>query len=317
MKETTNNVFVVGTLVKKDFEVKEIDIKENGNVVGKDYAISGSLILRTNEGSEHEINYFSRQHKKDGGENNIFKALQTVSEEYKSLEHHPEDADVVRIGAGQFRINDYKGQDGEVKSYVQINANFANRLSAEEVEQTPQESKFEVEGVVETIKPEVIKDNETGNLIVVVNVIGYESTITPVKLTVMKDMAEAFTGAGFFESGYAKFWGKSVNTKETETVVEKAGFGQDNVRVVTKTISRLEVTGGSPLGMPSDNEIKDDEYEQAKSKRKLKLEEIKKKERNGGGSASSTNPFNTDGTSGANAGKTNANPFENPFAPKK
>src|SRR5690554_2597650 len=100
MKETVNVVDVTGVLVKKSFEIKEVNNKDaQGNVIGVDNAISGSLLLRTADGSEHEVNYFSKQHKKDGGENSIFKALTTVDTEYKSLEHHPEGADTVKIGA--------------------------------------------------------------------------------------------------------------------------------------------------------------------------------------------------------------------------
>jgi hypothetical protein len=309
MEEMMNLVDLTGVLVKKVFEQREVNNKDaQGNIIGTDMAISGSLLLRTSDKSEHEVNYFSKQHKKDGGENSIFKALCTVSNEYKSLEHHPNDADIVKIGAGNFRVNDYKAQDGEVKSYVQISANFANRLSVEEIEKTPQESKFELEGIIESIEPEAFKDVQTGNLRVILNVIGYDDTITPVKLTVMQDMAENFTSVGFFAGGVAKFVGRMINTREVETVVEKMAFGGDNVKEVTKTVSRLEVTGGTPKGSPIECDIKDDEYAQAKSKRKLKLQEIKNKVKDNAQSSGNKSPV------GASSGASSGNPFGgNPF----
>lgn len=309
MEQTTNNVFIAGTLVDKNFDVKMVDVKdEKGNVIGKDEAISGSLVLRTADGSEHEVNYYSRKTKKDGALNNNFKSLTTVDNEYKSLKQFPEEPDTIKVGFGEFSINDYKGKDGEVKSYNQFRATFANRLELREIETTPLESTFEIEGVIDSIKEEMYRNEPTGNYKVVVNVIGYNDTLIPVTLTVMKEMAEAFVSAGFFEGGYAKFTGKLINTKETQEIVEKMAFGQDNVKIVERTVSRFEVVGGNPLGDPSQHKIDYSEYEQAKSKRKLKLTEIKNKE-DKPKQQTSGNPFG-----GGTTPPVNNNPFANPFA---
>jgi hypothetical protein len=313
LKETTNNVFIAGQLVKKNLEIKDIDVKDKtGNVTGKEKAITGDLIIRTADGSEHEVSYFAKQMKKDGsGENSIFKGLQTVMNEYKSLEQFPNEADIIKIGSGQFNVQDYKGQDGEVKTYNGVRANFANRLTPNEIETTPLESKFEVEGIITKTAEEIYKNEPTGNVKVSVNILGYEGTIIPVVLTVPQAIAEPFMGAGFFEGGFAKFAGKLINTKETVEVVEKMAFGADNVKVVTTTVNRKEITGGNPMGMPIEHEIDEQEYEQAKSKRKLKLDKIKN-EVKGGNSTSQTPPVsNPFATSGANT----SNPF-NPFAGK-
>lgn len=311
MKETTNGVYITGQLVKKEFEIKDVNVKDdNGNVVGQDKAISGSLILRTADGSEHDVSYYSRKTKKDGSSNGIFKSLETVRDEYKPLEQFPNEGDYVKIGAGQFSVNDYKGRDGEVKTYIQTKANFANRLSAKELETSPLEARYEIEGVVHSVTPEVYKNEPTGNFKVVVHVLGYKGTIIPVTVVVLKGMADAFANAGFFEGGYAKFTGKLVNTKETVEIVEKMAFGQDNVRVVDKTVSRFEVTGGNPMGMPIEHGIEDAEYEQAKSKRKLKLEEIKNKDNTPKQSSGSNNPFG----GGQSTPPPANNPFANPFA---
>lgn len=304
LKETTNNVNITGVLVKKEFEYLKLDKKDqNGNILGKEDAISGTLVLRTVDGSEHEVKYFSRKLKRDGSENGIYKGLETVSKDYKSLEYYPDNADVIRIGGSKFTPNDYKGNDGEVKSYTQISSNFANRLDQKEIEITPLEANFEIEGVVESISDETYKNEPTGNLRVTVNVIGYDNTIVPVVVVVTEDMVQAFREIGFYEGGFAKFTGRLINTKEVREIVEQMAFGKDNVKTVTTTVSRKEVTGGNPMGTLYENEIDEAEYQQAKSKRKLKLEEIKKSERNN----SQTNNVNAPKTN------TTTNPF-NPFA---
>ena len=53
IKQTTNVVNVVGVLVKNGLECKV-------NSKGADY-IGGSLVLRTNDGSEHQIDYYANK----------------------------------------------------------------------------------------------------------------------------------------------------------------------------------------------------------------------------------------------------------------
>jgi hypothetical protein len=306
-KESINSVSITGVLVKKEFAIKDVDLKDpSGNVIGKDKAIAGSLILRTADGSELEVNYYSAKTTKKGEENKIFKGLNTVKENAKDLENFPQDADIIQIGAGKFSINDYKGQDGEVKTYNKINANFASRLSAADLEKTPLESQFEITGVIEKMEDEIIKDVATGNVKVTVNVIGYEGEIIPIVLHVMKDIAESFLKAGFYEGGYAKFSGKLINTTEEVTTVEKQAFGKDIVHTVKHNIQRKEVTGGSPKGSLIENEIDEQEYAQSKSARKLKLEKIKLEEAKKATPATNvTNPFG--------AASATSTPSVNPF----
>lgn len=277
LKETMNNVFIAGVLVKKDLALKEVDKKDqDGNVIGKEQAISGDLIVRTSDGSEIEVSYFSKKMKKDGsGDNLIFKGLETVMNEYKTLEQFPNEADNIKIGSGQFTVQDYKGKDGEVKTYSGVKGNFANRIEAKDIEKTPLESKFEITGIITKIEDESFKGELSGNKKVTMNVIGYQGAIIPVVTIVPKAIAEPFMSIGFFEGGFAKLIGKLVNTKETVEIVEKMAFGADNVRLVTNTISRKEVIGGNPMGTPPEHEVDETEYNQALAKRKLKLDKIK------------------------------------------
>lgn len=189
-KETINIVTISGQLVKKDLEIKEVDVKDDkGNVTGKDKAIMGSLILRTADGSEHEVTYYSYKTTVAGGESKIFKGLETGMTEFKDLEHNPEDADYIRVGLAKLTINDYKGTDGEVKSYNRISAKFAHRLTPKELETEIMEAKFEATGVIEKMEDEVIKEVVTGNVKVTMNLLDYDCSIIPVTFHAMKDLA--------------------------------------------------------------------------------------------------------------------------------
>lgn len=315
MKETLNQVFITGKLVKKEFEIVEYDVKnEQKQPTGdKDNAIRGSLIIRTEDGSEDEVKYYATRLTKKGTESSLYKGLQTVMDEYKAIEQYPNEADVVKIGSGKIDIVDYVNKDKELKNYNEVKANFVNRVEQKDLESTPLISKFEVEGVIEQITDEIIKDVPTGNKIINFVAIGYEGKLIPIKLTIPQPLVAPFGGAGFFDGCYAKFVGKIVNTKEISEEVEKMGFGEDNVRIVTKTVKRFEVTSGNPMGMPTDKGITPEDWSQAKAKRQLKLNQVKEKANSANNT--NTNPFGGSTTQNS-APSTNVNPFAggNPFA---
>lgn len=312
MKESLNQVFLTGTLVKKDLEIVECDVKnEQGQVTGKDSAIRGELVIRTTDGSENEVKYYATRLTKKGTESSLFKGLKTVMDEYKTLEQYPNEADVVKIGSGKIDINDYVNKEKELKSYNEVKANFVNRVEQKDLETTQQVSKFEVEGIIESIVDEIVKDVPTGNKIINLTAIGYEGTLIPIKLTLLEPMVAPFGSAGFFDGCYAKLVGKIVNTTEISEEVEKMGFGEDNIKIIKKTIKRFEVTSGSPMGMPTDKGITVEEWNQAKAKRQLKLD--KKKDEANNKAAENANPFG--GTATPSSTNPPANPFGgNPFA---
>lgn len=322
MKETINNVTITGVLVKNGLEVK--------NLGQQDESIAGDLIIRTVDGSEHEVNYFAYKYKKDSNTkqftnelNGMYKGYETAMAEYKSLVTNPEDPDIVSVGFGSIGVQDYENKnDGRMVSYNDIKAKFINRVDARDVETTPQVATFEVQGIITKLAPEMKKDIATGNGEVHLDVIGYQGTLTPVKLIVPSTIVDGFGQAGFYESGLAKFSGKIINTKIVEHITEQQAFGEPIEKDVTTTVKRFEITGGSPQG--DIYTLVDDkggdvtqEYEAAKSKRRLKLQEIKNKAQNKG-QASQQSGFTTAPTQNGTQGNPTpppANPFtKNPFA---
>lgn len=309
MEQSTNKINITGVLVKKGLEIR--------NVGEDNECISGSLVLRTDDGSEHEVNYYANKYKKDENGNitneisKMYTGYETIIAEYTSLEDDKENADVIKIGMGEYSANDFKSpKDGSVVSTNKIRAKFANRLTDQEKEVTPKVATFELSGIVTKMQPEMIKDQPTGNGLVMLDVIGYGGTIIPVKLTIPSDLVTPFGNAGFYETGVGKFTGNLVNTKTVETIVEKQAFGDDKVEEKTVTKKLNEVRGGSPLGTLDVLKITQEEYATAQSKRRLKLDEIKNgvnKSKEGFTQAPQTqaNPF----TSTNPFGQPTANPF--------
>lgn len=315
MEQTTNKINLTGVLVKKDLDFR--------NVGEENEAISGSLVLRTDDGSEHEVNYYAAKYKKDENKNvttevsKMYTGYETIMQEYVSLEEDKECADVIKVGMSEFSANDFKNKkDNTIVSTNKIRAKFANRLNEQEKEVTPRVATFEVSGVITKLGQEMYKDQPTGNGTVMLDMFGYGGAIIPVKLTVPAELVDGFGKAGFYEGGTGKFSGNIINTKSVETIVEPQAFGEDVVTEKVITKKRYEVRGGSPLGGLEGIKVTQEEYLAAQSKRRLKLDEILN-------DTSNSNTQNTNTTQQANnpfgnaPQQTASNPFAqggNPFA---
>lgn len=313
MKEFINNVRVTGKLVKNTIE--EFTTKNGVEAIG------GSLILRTADNSEHEIRYYANKYKKDENKNvtdEVSKLYTTYLESkdlYKDIEHcaDGENPDIISVTDGVFTDNDFKIEN-KVISNNKISAKFMNKVEPKDFDSTVLESKFEVQGIVESIKDEIIKDVPTGNLVVIMNAIGQKSDkfgkdanfeadkFIPVKMIVPKEIVEGFRSAGYYDGCFTKFTGKVINTVEITEVREKQAFGEDIVKQVKNHITKNEITSGSEVSTIFEHDLTQEIIDALAAKRKQKLAEV------ASGVAKSDNdlPFVPDKTT---APKTNYNPF--------
>ena len=207
----------------------------------------------------------------------------------KDIEHcaEGETPDIISITDGMFTANDFKGNDGNVVSTNKISARFINRVEPKDYESTVLEAKFEVEGIIESITDEVVKEVPTGNLTIRMNAIGqradgfgkdakYEAdSLIPIKMTVDKSMADAFRSAGYYDGCFTKLAGVVINSVDVQEVVEKAAFGTDIVKKVKTTIRKNDVKSGVAASTVFEHELTQDIIDTLKSKRKAKLAEIK------------------------------------------
>ncbi|MBU5331722.1 hypothetical protein KQI61_05895 [Anaerocolumna aminovalerica] len=287
MKELINKVTVTGVLVKNGIE--EFTTKKGNEAIG------GDLILRTADDSEHQISFFAHKYKKDEN-GNFTSELGYFYEKYldaknnlKDIEHTADDEkpDIISISDGKFEANDFKSQDGNVISNNKITAKFINRVEPKDYDSTILEAKFEVEGIIESIKDEIVKNVPTGNLIVTLNAIKQNQTdfkndnsyevdvLVPIKMTVDKSMANAFRTAGYYDGCYAKFVGTLINTAEIVETVEKQNFGEDIVRKVKTYIRKNEIKSGSSVSTIFEHDLNQEVVDALIAKRKQTLIEIK------------------------------------------
>ena len=287
MKELTNRVTVTGKLVKNNIE--EFQTKK-----GED-AIGGSLVLRTADNSEHEIRFFAYKFKKDENKNftteesYFYQKYMDAKDNLKDIEHcsEGENPDIISITDGMFIDNDFKGNDGNVVSTNTISARFINKVEPKDYDSTVLEAKFEVEGIIEKIEDEVVKNVPTGNLVVVLDAIGQTADgfgkdavytadkLIPVKMIVDKSMATAFRQAGYYEGAFTKLVGTVINSVEIIKQVEKAAFGTDIEKEVRSYIRKNEIKSGTAVSTIFEHELTQEVVDALKAKRKAKLAEVK------------------------------------------
>lgn len=293
MKKLENKVIVTGKLVKNNIEEFEHEGVEK---------IGGSLVLRTSDKSEHEINFSTAKYKKDDNgnitneESYFYKQYKDVSCNLKDIEHcqDGENPDIISITDASFTSNDFKDKStGNIISTNKLYARFINRVEPKDYESTVLEAKFEVEGIIESIKDEIVKEVPTGNLIVNLMSIrqtqkdykdnnSYEvDSFIPIKLIVDKDMVNAFRSAGYYEGGFAKFVGSVINTVDISKEVEKAAFGADIEKEIKRTIKKNLVKSGTAVSTIFEHELTQEIVDALKAKRKAKLAEIKSGSTNG------------------------------------
>ena len=142
-------------------------------------------------------------------------------------------------------------------------------------------------------KPLTKKDGTpTGDKRVIINTLGYEGTIVPVKLELPQALVQPFLSMGYYEGVVTTLWGKVINTRKEEVVTEQAGFGESNTKIVTTIVSKNEITGGKPPYTLNEIGYTQEDYEQAKAKRKMKLDSILSNATNNNSTNSTTNESN-------------------------
>lgn len=287
MRELINNVTVTGQLVKNNIE--EFQTKKGEDAVG------GSLVLRTTDNSEHEIRFFAYKYKKDENknftqeENYFYQKYMDAKENLKDIEHckDGESPDIISVTDGMFTDNDFKANDGSIVSTNTISARFINKIEPKDYDSTVLEARFEVEGIIEKIEDEIVKNVPTGNLVVIMDAIGQTADgfgkdavytadkLVPVKMLVDKSMAAVFRQAGYYEGAYTKLVGTVINSVEIAEQVEKAAFGADIKKEVKTYVRKNEIKSGTAVSTIFEHELTQEVVDALRAKRKAKLAEIK------------------------------------------
>lgn len=232
LREAENKVIIEGLLL--EVRHNEWNSKEGLNI---------ELDIEVAENEVHTVHGMTRYKKKDGSDNAIAKGYQTIIDEYLTVAKHGRDqADKVRVTQGRIGVNEYYGQDGQLKSFPQISTNFVNRLGA--ADDFNPRAEFEVEIFVKSVVPEVKNDDETGRVKVNAIIPIFGGKVIPFELMVSAEGAE-FVSDNYEVGSTTRVYGDIVNFKEVKETEVPVAFGKPQKKITTKTIREYLITGGT------------------------------------------------------------------------
>ncbi|MNH75618.1 hypothetical protein D3C73_278650 [compost metagenome] len=281
LQEAENTVHIEGV-------IKEVRIEEDALPDGREL-IKGEIDIQVDENSVHTVNMFSFKLKKDKTISGLYKGIKTIKDEYK-------EGDKVRITQGNVRLNEYIGQDDNLRSYPQINSNFVNRVK--EGEPFEPQAKFTFEMAVASVTEEVKNDEETGRAIIKGYIPIYGGSVIPFSVVVDNPAAVNYVTSNYEKGNTVSVHGDIVN----QTIITKkeieVGFGDPQEKIDRKTIREYVVKGGSaPYDEDSNNAFDTELIKKALKDREKYIEEMKEKKKNKEKKNSSggfgTNPFDT------------------------
>lgn len=194
LKKSANWFRCVGYLSESNLKREDCDIKQkdaNGQDAGtkKGERIMGSIAVKTDNGI-HTFNVYAQNLTSKGEESKQWKMYCDM------LNWNPQiggdssiEPTLVNI-EGAVSINDYVNQQGEVKSGLRWRVGRANTKASPD---EPKGTTLKVTTIIQSIKPEIRQEEETGRLIVTLYGAEANGTCFPITAIVDEDMADAFT----------------------------------------------------------------------------------------------------------------------------
>lgn len=193
LTKTPNWFRSVGLLSESNLKREAVDIKQkddNGQDAGtkKGERIMGTVAVKTDNGI-HTFSVFAQSLTSKGEESKQWKMYCDM------LEWNPQiggdssvEPTLVNI-EGAVGINDYVNQQGEVKSSLRWRVSRANTKASPD---EPKGTTLKVTAIIQSIKPEVRQEEETGRLLVTLYGAEGNGTCFPITAIVDEDMADAF-----------------------------------------------------------------------------------------------------------------------------
>lgn len=194
LQKTSNWFRCVGTVSELNLKREDCDIKQkdaNGQDAGtaKGERIMGSVAVKTDNGI-HTFNVYAQSLTSKGEESKQWKMYCDM------LDWNPQiggdssiEPTLVNI-EGAVSVNDYVTQQGEVKSGLRWRVGRANTKASPD---EPKGTTLKVTTIIQSIKPEIRQEEETGRLIVTLYGAEANGTCFPITAIVDEDMADAFT----------------------------------------------------------------------------------------------------------------------------
>lgn len=245
LREAENVVKIAGILKEKKLEIR--------NNPEKGRFISGFVVIKTGDRSSITVKCMTYEKTKDGQVSKIFTGLKTVMDEYVSIadckQQNIDDsnATVVFVNNGKLNLNEYYGEDGNLKSSWSVSTAFLTSPKYP-VDNLNMKSTFDIEGVLSAIK----ENQDTGAVTVDLIVPVYGGRVIPLSFTTQEDAGQHILN-NFSKGETVHVWGNLVSEAVVKTEAKRSfGKPQETSSVVYK--NELLIVGGDPEAYDSDSD---------------------------------------------------------------
>lgn len=256
LRQGLNKVLIVGEVVEKEFEVREFNDKKTGEPYN---AAIGSFTVRTGENETHTVKFFKKEFTKAGAVSKAFTGMQTAADRYVSV---ADIADKISKGLvqedeltptkvsiqGNLSLNEFFNDNDEHQKYNQINIDFISEIK--DASKYSPKAEFDLEAIVQSVRPEMNGDDETGRLKLTVLVPNYGGAVVPF------DLVAPEAGRDYFESNIERgssvsLYGNIVNFRKVTIKKEEMGFGQDRETESYDYIQEYAIAGATLIDTDS------------------------------------------------------------------
>lgn len=317
LRQGLNKVLIVGEVTEKEFEVKEFNDKKTGEPYK---AAVGSFTIRTGENETHTARFFKKEFTKAGAVSKAFTGMQTAADRYVSV---ADIADKISKGLaqegellptkvsiqGNLSLNEFFNDNEEHQKYVQINIDFISEIK--DVTKYAPKAEFDLEAIVQSVRPEMDGDDETDRLKLTVLVPNYSGVVVPF------DLVAPAAGRDYFEANIEKgssvsLYGNIVNFRKVTIKKEEMGFGADREVESYESVLEYLIAGATVIDSDSPKAFDLSLLKAALAQREIFLEQKKTESkqprnntvneaRNGFGGGTETKKVDT-GTQGVDLG---------------
>lgn len=261
MSETTATNIIRQAINTVSLEGYLKEMKLERGTTEKGDCVRGYIIIKTGEHSEHRVDAFSSAKTKDGKDSSSYKNLTKFMNEAVSVASLMKDgkteeeayaaATKVTARGASLRLNEYfdEHNNDTLLSEPRVNASYLTRVSEENFEPR---AKFEIEGFIDKIRPEIKNEGETGRVYLDMIIPQYQGRVEPMTFVTTKE-AGAYIIDNYEPHQTVALYGEIVNTVN-RVVTRKAGFAGEEESVSATYVRELLVNNGTPADMIPDED---------------------------------------------------------------
>lgn len=279
IRQTFSTLKAVGILkeAKLEIEPKKFDDGAAYNT------LKGNIVISVN-GTEHKFRIWINDHFASLNDEGKHKGNRTYDAVYPLI--NAQVGDMVELELRAERFNDYVNQRGSVTSVDDLNITSAKTISPDA------EQMFDgrIEGSIYSIRPEIVREEETGRLIVTFVGVGYGQKALPHTIYVDAEMADGFQNE--YEVGDCCMLDITIEGREygMANEAQSSGWGLRKARVSNgfTRIEWLAIDGGIPYEEEQINKdgqpllISQSDIKSLMEARDIMLEQIEKEGYKGG-----------------------------------